>query len=79
MVGWYPSRIRNERRHAPAAQVSHTKELHAAGYSFYVLPDVFVIHAEHGVPPWRGKGDLVRLFARTLQWSDGPLYLGRCG
>ena len=42
-------------------QVSHSAELNAAGYSFFVMPDTFIIHAEHGVPRWRGKGDFVRL------------------
>jgi len=42
-------------------KVSHTTRLHAAGYRFAVLPDVFIIHAEHGIPQWRGKGDLVRV------------------
>jgi hypothetical protein len=40
-------------------KVSHTSELHQAGYSFYGAPNVFVIHWDHGVPRWRDKGDLV--------------------
>lgn len=44
----------------PIHQVSHARQLHTAGYRFSVLPDVFIIHADHGVPQWRGKGDLVK-------------------
>ncbi len=51
-------------------KVSHTTALSIARYTFYVLPDVFIIHAEHGVPGWRGKGDLVCLQAR---WSSSFL------
>eukprot|EP01088_Endostelium_zonatum_P019184 TRINITY_DN6495_c0_g1_i1.p1 TRINITY_DN6495_c0_g1~~TRINITY_DN6495_c0_g1_i1.p1 ORF type:complete len:772 (-),score=109.98 TRINITY_DN6495_c0_g1_i1:74-2389(-) len=42
-------------------KVSYSTELDRAGYIFKVVPDVFIIHTEHGVPVWRSKGDLVRV------------------
>jgi hypothetical protein len=53
-------------------KVSHTTQLHAAGYTFKVLPDVWIIHAEHGTPEWRGKGDLVRVRV----WLNYYAFLG---
>jgi hypothetical protein len=40
-------------------KVAQATELNAAGYRFFGLPEVFVIHYDHGVPKWRGKGDVV--------------------
>jgi hypothetical protein len=40
--------------------VQHIAELHFAGYKLMVLEGVFAIHLDHGVPPWRGRGDMVR-------------------
>lgn len=53
-------------------KVSHSTELNAAGYSFFVMPDTFIIHAEHGVPGWRGKGD----FVRVRVWFNYYSFLG---
>ncbi len=45
-------------------KVSQITELHQAGYTFMVVPNVFIIHWDHGTPKWRNKGDLVRI----VQW-----------
>ena len=36
-------------------------ELYEAGYKFVGIPNVFIIHWDHGVPKWRNKGDFVRV------------------
>ena len=41
-------------------KVQHSAELYFAGFKFVALPSVFIIHLDHGSPPWRGKGDHVR-------------------
>jgi hypothetical protein len=40
-------------------KVQHAAELHFGGFQFLGVPDVFIIHMDHGSPPWRGKGDHV--------------------
>jgi len=45
--------------------VAHSHEAWKAGYQFLVLPSVWIVHIDHGVPKWRGKGDIMR--ARVYQ------------
>ena len=40
-------------------KVQHAAELHFGGFQFVGVPDVFIVHMDHGSPPWRGKGDHV--------------------
>ncbi len=46
-------------------KVQHIAELHFAGFKFMVLPEVYVIHLDHGVPPWRGRSDNVPCCERS--------------
>eukprot|EP00164_Ancoracysta_twista_P002249 GFYU01002971.1.p1 GENE.GFYU01002971.1~~GFYU01002971.1.p1 ORF type:complete len:649 (+),score=146.51 GFYU01002971.1:144-2090(+) len=46
---------------------SHAYELAKAGYKFFVLPEAFVIHIDHGVPKWREQRDLTRIWRN---WYD---------
>jgi len=53
---------------------SYTYELVAAGFSFVVLPDVFIIHNEHGPPLWFWKSVTLSTWRK---WSTFVLDIQR--
>lgn len=41
-------------------KVGYIAELFFAKFQFMVLPNVFIIHVDHGIPSWRPKGEIVK-------------------